>query len=83
MPKNVNGVAVSAGRATHPDQLGERMALQLFHDACLVDFDGTRADRELRSNLAVLMPGGEQRQYLALARSEPRKSRVDTQYRRT
>jgi len=56
---------------------------ELFHDARFVYFDGARTDLELRGDLTVLRRGGEQRQYLALARSEPRKSRVDTQYRRT
>ena len=73
----------STGGQIHADQRRKGVTLELFHDARLVYSDDARTDLELRGDLTVLRRGGEQRQYLALARSEPRKSRVDTQYRRT
>ena len=73
----------STGGQIHADQRRKGVTLELFHDARLVYFDDARTDLELPCDLAVLRRGGEQRQYLALAGGEPRKPRVDTQYRRT
>jgi len=73
----------STGGQIHADQRRKGVTLELFHDARLVYSDDARTDLELPGDLAVLRRGGEQRQYLALAGGEPRKPRVDTQYRRT
>ena len=81
--KNCERRRSSTGGKMCGDQLRKGVTLELFHDARLVYSDDARTDLELPGDLAVLRRGGEQRQYLALAGGEPRKPRVDTQYRRT
>src|SRR5215469_7311940 len=55
----------SVGRAVRLYQLGERVAVQLFHNARLVDLDGARADTELCGDIAVLMARRDEREDLA------------------
>src|SRR5437879_13478835 len=74
--KKCERVRGSAGREIHANQLRERVALELFHNARLVDLDGPRADAELSGDLTILVPRGDQHENLALAAGQALDTRV-------